>query len=184
MQDYLVLQNAAEIIDQGGVVAYPTESTFGIGCDPNNLSALKRILSIKQRNVEKGLIILVSDIKQAEPYILPLNQQQIETINQPNERATTWLIPRKKLLPQELCGIHPKLAVRVTNHPVAKALCEKLGYPLVSTSCNLSGQSAMSDACAIKVKMGDKLDMVISGKVGGQEASQIIDLESGQILRK
>lgn len=178
-----MISKAIEILNQGGVVAYPTESTYGIGCDPANKDALKRILEIKQRPAEKGLIILVSDIQQAKAYLQPLTDKQLNQVTEVRERATTWLIPRNPDLPIELCGIHPKIAVRVTQHPIAKAICERLGYPLVSTSCNLSGEDAMSDSSTIELKMGDKLDLVVPGDVGGQEASQIIDLESGQILR-
>ncbi|MCW8878331.1 MAG: L-threonylcarbamoyladenylate synthase [Kangiellaceae bacterium] len=177
------INNAAEVICQGGVIAYPTESTFGLGCAPDNLEALKKILKIKQRPAEKGLIILVSDIQQAGKYIQPLTKDQLNQISEPRERATTWLIPREQNLPIELCGTHPKIAVRITQHPIAYAICEAIGMPLVSTSCNLSGEPAMTDACAIKVQMGNQLDLVVSGEVGGQDASQIIDIETGQMLR-
>ncbi len=178
-----ILKNAVQIVNQGGVIAYPTESTYGLGCDPANLDALKRILQIKQRPAEKGLIILVSDIAQAKPYLQPLDTSQLLLMTQARERATTWLIPRNKALPIELCGTHPKIAVRITQHPVARAICEALGYPLVSTSCNLSGQEALIDAETIQAQMGDQLDLIVAGNVGGQAASQIIDLETGRIYR-
>ena len=181
--DPIQINNAAEVIRRGGVIAYPTESTFGLGCAPNDLNALNRILEIKQRPAEKGLIILVSDIQQARNFIQPLTQAQLDQIAVPNDRATTWLIPREQNLPVELCGTHPKIAVRVTQHPIAHAICEAIAMPLVSTSCNLSGEPAMTDAAAIAEQMGEQLDLVVGGEVGGQDASQIIDIESGQILR-
>ena len=183
MLNQSIIEKSVEIVNQGGVIAYPTESTYGLGCDPANLDALKRILQIKQRPAEKGLIILVSNIEQAKPYLQPLDSAQLEQMTQPRERATTWLVARNSELPIELCGTHPKIAVRITQHPIARAICEGLGYPLVSTSCNLSGQEALSDAEVIEAQMGEQLDLVVPGEVGGQAASQIIDLETGRILR-
>ncbi len=165
------------------MIAYPTESSFGLGCVADNLDALNRILQIKKRPPEKGLIILVSDIEQAKRYIQPLTSTELKQITLPRERATTWLIPKTDKVLFELGGEHPKLAVRVTQHPVARALCDAINAPLVSTSCNRAGEEAMLDACAIKAKMGDELDLIVAGNVGGQSASQIIDLESGQVLR-
>jgi len=178
------LQGAVRCLSRGGVIAYPTESSFGLGCDPDNLSALQRILDIKQRDADKGLIILVSSIDQAKDYLLPLNELQRMQIATPRTRATTWLIERQPQLSHLLCGQHPKLAVRVTTHPIARQLCELMGKPLVSTSCNLSGDPALYDTESVKRVMGDLLDLVIAGEVGGQSASQIIDLESGKVIRE
>ncbi len=182
--DPRLIDNAAEVVRHGGVIAYPTESSFGIGCDPANIKALKRILAIKQRDPDKGLILLVSDITQAADYLQPLSQAALAKIQQPRDRATTWLIPRKPEVARELCGAHSKLAVRVTNHPVARALCQALDFPLVSTSCNLAGQPALYDDCAVKVQMGEQFDLILPGECGGQSASQIIDLETGLVLRQ
>lgn len=184
MIEQKVIESAVSCIMQGGVIAYPTESSFGLGCAPNNLKALRKILSIKARPAEKGLIILVNDIAHAEGYIQPLNEHQLALINQARARATTWLIPRNIDLPVELCGTHSKIAVRITKHPIANAICEGINMPLVSTSCNLAGKPPLNDPCAIKVQMGSELDLIVPGELGGQPASQIIDLETGQVLRQ
>lgn len=177
------IQQAAQVILRGGVIAYPTESVYGLGCDPTNLAAIKKILSIKNRSKSKGLIILVSKIEQALPYLLPLSSTQLAQLATPKTRATTWLIPCKKEISALLSGNSTKLAIRITQHPIAQAICNSANSALVSTSCNLSGQVELSSAIEVEQQMGSKLDFIVDGKVGGQAPSQIIDLISGQIIR-
>jgi L-threonylcarbamoyladenylate synthase len=178
------LDRIQRVINKGGVIAYPTESVFGLGCDPNNLKALEKILRIKKRPAAKGLIILVSDIAQAESFIQPLTDTQLKQLNQKQIRATTWLIPRKPELSPLLCGNHEKLAIRITTHPIAKAICEFNNSALVSTSCNLSGRPEMKTMLDVRNKLGAQIDHVVNGVCGKQKPSQIIDLATGQILRK
>ena len=178
------IRYAARIIEQGGVIAYPTESVFGLGCDPDNPQALKKLLAIKNRPAEKGLIILISDLAQARPYIEPLSEQQIALINQQQERATTWLIPRKKSVSTLLCGHHARLAVRLTQHPIAQSICHYTGSALVSTSCNLAGRPEMTNARQVKSQMFTQVDFTVAGATGEQSPSRIIDLLSGKLLRE
>lgn len=178
------LAQVALVLKQGGVIAYPTESVFGLGCDPNNLSALQKILDIKQRPAHKGLIILVSEINQALDYLQPLSQAQLDRLHQKSPRATTWLIPKAPELPELLCGTHQRLAVRITQHPVAKAICQYTNSPLVSTSCNLQGEPEMTQYSEVNAHFSDQLDMLVTGTCSGQKPSQIIDLITNQIIRQ
>jgi L-threonylcarbamoyladenylate synthase len=178
------LEQARKIFTDDGVIAYPTESVYGLGCHPFNSKALAKILQIKQRPAKKGLIILVSDINQASPFITKLSNQQLAFINQPRDRATTWLIPRQPQLSELLCGQHAKIAVRVTTHPIAKQLCDYFGSALVSTSCNRQGKSEMKTKNEVRNKMGTVVDLIIKGDCGQQAPSQIIDLETGRVLRQ
>ncbi|MDQ7049897.1 MAG: L-threonylcarbamoyladenylate synthase [Enterobacterales bacterium] len=174
---------ATRALKQGGVIIYPTESIFGIGCDAADLAAVNRLLDLKQRSFNKGLILLVSDISQIERYIQPLTSQQLALINGPQPRATTWLLAAQKHVSPLIKGLHPKLAVRITRHPIAKALCQQLGNPIVSTSCNKSGKPVSVNAAFSRNHWLRQVDHVIAGECGGQPASQIIDLESGKVIR-
>jgi len=178
------LRRAVESLKSGGVIAYPTESVFGLGCDPSNLTAIDRILSIKNRSYKKGLIILVNDIQQALPLLAPLQPEQIEKINQKLERATTWLIEKNDKVSSVLSGEHQKLAVRVTSNPTAKKLCGMFGKPIVSTSCNLNTKPASPRLAEIRNQFHLKVDQIIAGSCCGQPPSQIIDLESDVVLRR
>jgi L-threonylcarbamoyladenylate synthase len=177
------INRAVSCLQTGGVIAYPTESVFGLGCDASNLNAITRLLDIKNRSYKKGLIVLVSDISQALTLLAPLSQSQIESISRPSLRATTWLIEANTHLSPLLIGTHEKLAVRVTSNPTAKAICELFNKPIISTSCNLSGKPTTTSAALIRNKMLLKVDQVISGSCCGQSPSQLIDLKTGRFLR-
>lgn len=178
------LDLAVKTLKAGGVIAYPTESVFGLGCDAGNLKAILRILEIKQRHHKKGLIVLVSDISQAFSLLSPLSANQIQLIGQPSNRATTWLIDKHPDLSPLLVGDHQKLAVRVTQHPVAKRLCCLFGKPIISTSCNLNSKPTSVLVSNIRNKMILKIDQIVGGSCDGQPPSRIIDLQSGKIFRQ
>lgn len=177
------LDCAVKAIDSGGVIAYPTESVFGLGCDPYNSDAIKKILSIKKRPAYKGLIILVSDIEQAQPFLQPLSNQQLERVNTPRERAITWLMPCLPEVSPLLRGHFQSLAVRITQHPIARAICELTNTPLVSTSCNIAGKSELKTVVEVRNHMKAKIDWLVSGRCGGQAPSQIIDITNNRVLR-
>jgi L-threonylcarbamoyladenylate synthase len=173
----------ANTLKQSGVIAYPTESVYGLGCDPQQLVALQRLITIKKRAIDKGLIILVSRIEQALPFIQPLTQEQLLQISKKQPRATTWLVPRKSTLSELLCGQHKKIAIRLTQHPIAKAICDYSDKALVSTSCNISGKPAIKQTTVVRNKMIGRVDQIVAGQCGGQAPSQIIDLLTGKIIR-
>ncbi len=178
------LDLAVKTLQTGGIIAYPTESVFGLGCDASNLKAIERLLSIKQRSYKKGFIVLVSDIRYALPLLSPLSSVQIDKIDQTSVRATTWLINKRSDLSPLLVGEHQKLAVRVTDNPIAKKLCELFAKPIISTSCNLNAKSTSSHVSYIRNKMILKVDQIVSGRCSGQPPSQIIDLDSGVVIRQ
>ncbi|MCK5897112.1 MAG: Sua5/YciO/YrdC/YwlC family protein, partial [Cocleimonas sp.] len=117
-------------LQQGGVIAYPTEAVFGLGCDPENETAVMRLLCLKQRAVDKGLILIASDFSHVAPFLLPLNDQQ-KNYTQASE--TTWIFPAKKTAPRWITGQFDSIAVRITQHLPIKQLCHSFGSALVST---------------------------------------------------
>lgn len=177
------LERISRTLKHGGVIAYPTESVYGLGCDPYNQKSLQRILDIKGRSPDKGLIILVSKIEQALPFIAVPDVDQLAKFNSREPRATTWLMPIKTGLSRLLCGNHQKLAVRLTSHPIPKAICDYTGQALVSTSCNLQGKTEMKTTSEVRSRMGLKVEQVIAGQCGMQKPSRIVDLLSGQVIR-
>lgn len=178
------LRQVGRALAAGEVIAYPTESVYGLGCDPTNSNAIARILDIKQRPAHKGLIILVSDISQAFPFIKPLAQSQLTLLEQPQPRATTWLIECQSSVSPLLRGRFSSLAVRVTSHPLAKAICEYTDSALVSTSCNIAGKPELKSTLTVRNQMRHQVEMVVNGACGGQQPSRIIDLTSGRVIRQ
>jgi L-threonylcarbamoyladenylate synthase len=168
---------------RGGVIAYPTESCYGLGCDPRNARAVARILRLKRRPKSKGLILIASEFGQLAPFLAPVPASLQARFGDWWPGPHTLLLPVARDCPRWLTGAHRKLAVRVTAHPEAARLCHALGMALVSTSANLSGRKMLGTATACKRAFGSKV-MVLPGRIGKRRRpSTIIDPESGGILR-
>jgi L-threonylcarbamoyladenylate synthase len=178
------LKRAAGILSRGGVIAYPTEAVYGLGCDPSNETAVRRLLAIKGRPSSKGLILIASDFAQLQPLLQPLDDSQFSRLQATWPGPVTWLVPVRPSVPAWLCGHHSTLAVRVTAHPVAAALCRVWGRALVSTSANLAGRRPALTALAVRRQLGSQLDYILPGAVGGaKRPTEIRDLMSGCIIR-
>jgi L-threonylcarbamoyladenylate synthase len=167
----------------GGVIAYPTESCFGLGCDPNNRNAVKKILRLKQRPQTKGVILIAADFRQLQRYTAPLTQAQSQQMQTTWPGPHTWLLPKSADCPIWLTGKHEKIAVRVTAHRPAVQLCRRLNMALVSTSANISGGRAIRTARICQRQFGSQI-MVLPGLVGKRrKPSTIQDISTGAIRR-
>ena len=181
---YSSLPSAITILKQGGIIAYPTEAVFGFGCDPDNLDALSRLLTIKQRPAEKGLIVIASDWAQLQPFVQPLTATQMQTLMQTWPGPFTWLVPAAESVSALIKGTHTKIAVRITAHPIASELCRQFGKALISTSANRSNQPPCLTATEVSRQFQHEIDYIVVGDTGGQDKpTTICDLISGQILR-
>ena len=180
----LALQRLSHILAQGGVVAYPTEAVFGIGCDPDCTPAVQRLLQLKHRPWHKGMILIAAELAQLEPYILPLSRAQRARIGTSWPGPHTWVVPARPSVSPWLRGAHRTLAVRVTAHPLAAALCRHYGKPLVSTSANSAGSPPCRSAQQVRWRLGRELDALLYGATGGlAKPTTIHDLASVAILR-
>ena len=179
------LDAAAAVVRDGGVIAYPTEAVWGLGCDPWNREAVDRILTIKRRPVEKGLILVAASEDQVMPLLESLSDQQRTLLKDNWPGPVTFLIPDLQgWTPEWIRGQHSSVAVRVSDHPLVKELCELWGKPLVSTSANRAGEEALREQSEVYSQLGNELDLVVDGNVGIQASpSRICDLVSGQVLR-
>lgn len=177
---------AASVMHSGGVIAYPTEAVWGLGCDPFDEAAVNAILALKQRHVEKGLIIVASSIEQLTPYLQNLSDTERQTLENAWPGPFTWLVPHHQTLPQWIYGKHSTVAMRVSNHPVVKALCDAFGGAIVSTSANPQGKPAPTQAWQVHryFHHASLLNYVVKGQVGkSAQPSTITDLASGRIIR-
>ncbi|NCC27097.1 MAG: tRNA threonylcarbamoyladenosine biosynthesis protein RimN [Gammaproteobacteria bacterium] len=178
------LRRAASIIADGGVVAYPTEAVFGLGCDPRHGDAVARILSMKRRDVAKGLILIAADPSQLEPFVLPLAADRMAEIRASWPGPNTWLLPARSETPRWLTGRFDTLAVRVTAHPLAAALCRAYGGAIVSTSANQAGRRPARTALQVRLALDEIPDMILAGAcVGSDQPSCIRDGRTGRMLR-
>jgi L-threonylcarbamoyladenylate synthase len=180
----LRLLPALQALASGGVVAYPTEAVYGLGCNPFDESAVASLLAIKGRAARKGLILIAADQTQLLPLLRPLPPEWQDRLNATWPGPVTWLLPVADWVPDWLTGGRNTLAVRVTDHPIAAALCHAWGGPLVSTSANRSGLPAARTALQVRSRLGQAVDAVVPGPTGNrQQPSEIRDMASGRIIR-
>ena len=171
-------------LKQGGVIAYPTESCYGLGCDPRNRRAVMKLLRLKGRPQRKGLILIGSDFSQLQPYVASLSTAQWRTIAPSWPGPVTWLLPAARNTPAWLRGSHKSIAVRVSAHPPAARLCQALGMALVSTSANRSGMMPARSYRQCVRQFGARV-FTLPGQIGHRRRpSTIMDLASGGVMRK
>lgn len=177
-------QQAASCIARGGVIAYPTEAVFGLGCDPDNESAVRRILELKSRPAEAGLILIADEFSRFESFVQPVSPADLERARSRWPGPVSWLFPRSSKVPDWLAGRHPTIAIRVTAHPLCRDLCAKLGGAIVSTSANPGGEEPARSSREVLAYFKDRIDGVLEGPLGEQEnPSEIRDLASGKLVR-
>lgn len=179
------LKKASEILKQGGVIAYPTEAVWGLGCDPNNQQAVEKLLSLKNRPVEKGLILVAANRLQIPGLWDDLSNEQLRELDASWPGPVTWLIPdHSRLIPEWIKGSHDTVAVRVSAHPLVKELCLEYGSAIVSTSANSAGKPEIRSRLIIEQQFDDSIDLILDGDLGSSpEPTEIRDLLSGQIFR-
>lgn len=180
----LRLDRAVAALRADGVVACPTEAVWGLSCDPDSAIAVERLLQLKQRPVEKGLILVAASESQLAFLLADLPPQQREILSSSWPGPSTWLVPHRNRVQSWVHGEHSSVALRVSDHPVVRALCLAWGGPLVSTSANPAGSQPPREAFQVKRYFGAALDDILPGRVGGAvRPTQIRDLSSARLVR-
>lgn len=175
------IRNTALTVKQGGVIAYPTEAVYGLGCDPYQQVAVYRLLALKNRPVEKGLILVASSLEQLADFIEPLSPSQRQLIH--NSENTSWVVPASAA-PVWLRGSHNSLAIRLSKHPVVESLCHCLQQPLVSTSANPTGKNPARNSLQCHHYFHHELDIILNSDTGSlKQPTEIRDLLSQNIIR-
>ena len=158
------LRQIGQIITRGGVIAYPTEAVYGLGCDPLDALAVERILTLKQRDWRKGVILLAASLEQIRPW-MALSSDQLDDISAHWPGPATWVVPASPQTPEWITGGRDEVAVRVTAHPVAAAIARVAGTAIVSTSANPAQRPPARSTLAVRRYFGDRLDGIVSGPV-------------------
>ena len=175
---------AARALAEGGVVAYPTEAVWGLGCDPDDDQAVEKILALKQRDISKGVILVAAHIGMLEPYLNRVSSAQRRRMLDTWPGPVTWLIPDTGVASHWISGGQKTLAVRVTAHPIAAALSRAFGKPIVSTSANPGGLPPARNLTRVKAYFGDNIDAYAPGKTGGaNRPTEIRNLTTGEVIR-
>ena len=179
----LHLQQAIRICRTGGVIAYPTEAVFGLGCLPVYEHAVRRILKLKRRSIDKGLILVAADIEQLQSLVDFSRVKNIAMIKKTWPGPLTWIVPSQSDTPAWLTGSHNTLAVRVSAQPLVRALCQQLG-PLVSTSANRSGVAPARSSRRVRAYFQNNIDYIIPAQIQGKTNPTVIrDALTGHVIR-
>lgn len=166
------------------MLAHPTEGVWGLACDPLNAYAVEYLLASKQRSARQGLILIAADFAQLRPYLADEVEAIQARILPSWPGPVTWILPAADWVPDWLGGGRATLAVRVTAHPVAAALCRAFGDVLVSTSANRSGRPAALNSTAVRARLGESVDYILPGTLQRPgHASEIRDGATGKVLR-
>ena len=173
---------AAGILRRGGVIAYPTEGVFGLGCLPDNDDAVIRLLLIKRRPSSKGLVLIFSNSSQLRGWAeIP---DGVSLPKSDPKKPTTWIVPRGNKVTTLVRGENDDVAIRLTSNPTAKALCDAVDSPIVSTSANISGQAIARNRYILRRPFGSLVDYLVPGDCGPAAGpSEIRSLRTGAVLR-
>lgn len=179
------LRNAVRALDTGGVIAYPTEAVWGLGADPWNERACDRLLAMKSRPWEKGLILVASHEDQLAAFIEVPSKAVWKRAAVTWPGPNTWVFPCSDACPMWISGDQESVAVRISAHEDVRALCERFGGAIVSTSANPAGREPALSATQARLYFGDALDALLPGALGGlARPTSIRDALTGHILRR
>lgn len=183
-----VLLDTAAAVEQlraGQIIAYPTEAVYGLGCDPANEAAIRRLLALKGRPESAGFVLIASEFSQLLPWVSKLEESLIAKAMQTWPGPITWLFPRAADTPDYVAGTHDTIAVRITAHEPSRVLCDAFGSALISSSANHRAARPARSAAEVEAYFGDQIAGTLTGPLGGSERpSEIRDLATGTVIRQ
>jgi L-threonylcarbamoyladenylate synthase len=183
-QSLLDTAAAVEHLRAGHVIAYPTEAVYGLGCDPANESAIRKLLVMKGRQESAGFVLIASEYSQLKPWIPDLDESLIDAAMRTWPGPVTWLFPRAEGVPDYVAGNHETIALRITAHEPSRALCDAFGSALISSSANHAATPPARNVAEVAAYFGDQIAGTLGGLLGGAtNPSEIRDLVSGSIIR-
>jgi L-threonylcarbamoyladenylate synthase len=180
------LDNAIAALRKGGVIAYPTEGVWGLGCDPRDEAATLRLLALKQREVGKGLILIAANEAQLAPFVDmdALASDQRDAVRASWPGPNTWIVPASADAPAWITGDHDGIAVRVSAHPIVVALCNGFGGARVATRANIATLPSPRTREELDPRIVSGVDAITHGETGGLlQATPIRDARDGRSLR-
>ncbi len=172
------IQNCIEVLKRGGLILYPTDTIWGIGCDATNASAVKKVYELKKRSDSKALIVLLDSEEHLDHYIVDVPEMATELIHVAVKPLTIVYEGAFNVAPN-LLGENDSLGIRISNEKFSHELCEKFGRPIVSTSANVSGELSAKTFAEISQEIVNGVDYVVRYRQEDHtpaEASNIIML--------
>ena len=175
-----LVERAAEVLEDGGLIAYPTDTYYGIGCDLESKKAIDRLYSVKGRDRKKPLAFLCPDLSDVARYAVVSNFAY-RTMRQLTPGPFTFVLEATKLVPEMMRTKQRQVGIRVPQAPLMLAIAAKLGRPIVTTSATDLEGNVLTDARQIKDELGNRLDLILDGGVQPNEPSTIVSLIGDQI---
>ncbi|AYQ56891.1 L-threonylcarbamoyladenylate synthase [Bathymodiolus thermophilus thioautotrophic gill symbiont] len=171
---------AAKILNLGGVISNPTDTIQGLTCLPSYTHAMQKMGRLKRRPPQKGFILLASEVRFFQPFV-----QDIDLLTQisPQEQPTTYLLKARKGVSTLITGDFDTVAVRLTDNKLIANLCKKCNSALLSTSANITGKPTITSVFALNMTFKQELNFIIAPRNYNTQASQIINLQTGERLR-
>jgi|ACQI01.1.fsa_nt_gi L-threonylcarbamoyladenylate synthase len=177
------IQHAAKLIRRGELIAYPTEAVYGLGCDPFNQQAVEKLFHVKQRPIDKGLILVAASVDQIEHLVKLKGCDWQDRVMQTWPGPYTWILPTKKILPEWITGGRETIAIRVSAHPVVQSLCNASGGVIVSTSANLTGLSPAKSCLEIQGYFKDSVYCIDAPLGELEQPTEIWDAQANYQVR-
>lgn len=177
------VQQAVSDLKQGKTIAYPTEAVYGLGCDPFNQQAVENLFHVKQRPMEKGVILVAASVGQIQDWVELIGSEWEKSVRDSWPGPVTWVLPIKKPMPDWITGGRDTVAMRVSDHPVVQKLCLAFGGPIVSTSANVTTHPPAKSCDEVRTEFEDKVFCICADLGGLDKPTQIRDARSGKQLR-
>ncbi|MBI5602179.1 MAG: threonylcarbamoyl-AMP synthase [Deltaproteobacteria bacterium] len=175
-----LIDKAVDLLKDGGVIAYPTDTIYGFGCDMYNKKAIQRIYQIKKRDLQKPFSFICSDLKNISLYAQVTNQAY-KIMKRCLPGPYTFILPGTKLVPKIMVTKRKTVGIRVPNNNICLSLVKTLGNPIISTSVGLSGGEVFSDPSLIEETFGAQIDLTIDGGILASQPSTIISLIDDEV---
>lgn len=174
------IQRVVDCLRQGGVIIYPTDTIYGIGCDIFNRKGIKKIQQIKERDARKPFSFICSDLAEVANYA-QVSNFAFKIMKRHLPGPFTFVLEASKVVPDSLCTKQKTVGIRIPENVICQAIVKELGHPLVTTSANLSGEETLQDPLLIEDSMGRLVDFVVDGGITLGEASTVISLLDDRI---
>lgn len=182
------INKAVEVLQQGGIIIFPTDTAFGIGCRIDDEKAVDRLFKIRKRSTEKATPVLVDTVKMAQDYLEPIPQNVIDQLIEPYWPGALTIVLQSRIgkVPSLVRGGGSTLGVRIPNHPIARSIIRNLGIPILGPSANFAGEHTQYSFKDLNPELIKLVDYVVPGECTIKEASTVIDcsITPWKILRQ
>lgn len=183
LEDGRALEEAIGVLQHGGVIAFPTDTVYGVGASLDHPSALRRIYDLKGRSPDKPLPILISQVAVLDKLCPEVDERLVDLAEQFWPGALTIILPAADHLPAEVKAPDNTIGVRLPNHSIPLTIAERAGGAIAATSANVSGQDAAHSAAEIREAFGVEIDVILDGGFSPQEnASTVIRVQEGELI--